>query len=156
MKHIYVGIDPGASGGIAVIEVEGSSEIVSTWAYSPEKIVNTCFEIADTAGELKVIACLEKVGAMPGQGVTSMFNFGKNVGFIEGVLSANYIPYQTVPPQKWKKEYSISSDKNKSVEVCKRLFPNVNLKATERCKKDHDGMAEALLMAEYARRNLRR
>lgn len=153
MKKIYIGIDPGASGGIATITV-GSNEIVTTWPYSNAKLVELCFAISDISGEMKVVACLEKVGAMPKQGVTSMFNFGKNVGFIEGVLSANYIPYQAVPPQKWKKEYSISSDKNKSIEVCKKLFPNVNLKRTERCTKDHDGMAEALLMAEYARRNL--
>jgi crossover junction endodeoxyribonuclease RuvC len=153
MKNIYVGIDPGADGGIATITV-GEKEIATAWPYSNEKLVELCFAIADISGEMKVTTCLEKVGAMPGQGVTSMFNFGKNVGFIEGVLSANYIPYQTVPPQKWKKEYSISSDKNKSIEVCKKLFPSVNLKRTDKCKKDHDGMAEALLMAEYARRNL--
>ena len=57
-------------------------------------------------------------------------------------------------PQKWKKEFSVTSDKNTSIEVAKRLFPNVNLKATARCKKDHDGMAEALLIAEYCRRKL--
>lgn len=153
MKQIYIGIDPGANGGIALITVEPSAETVEAIPYDSEKLVNICFEIANTTGELKIITCLEKVGAMPGQGVTSMFNFGKNVGFIEGVLSANYIPYQTVPPQKWKKEYSISSDKNKSIEVCKKLFPNVNLKRTERCAKDHDGMVEALLLAEYGRRN---
>ena len=153
MKKIYLGIDPGSDGGIAMITIS-DKEIVTVWPYSNEKLVEICFAISDISGEVKVTTCLEKVGAMPGQGVTSMFNFGKNVGFIEGVLSANYIPYQTVPPQKWKKEYSISSDKNKSVEVCKKLFPNVNLKRTDKCKKDHDGMAEALLMAEYARRNL--
>jgi crossover junction endodeoxyribonuclease RuvC len=150
MKKIYIGIDPGADGGIAVIENEHI--IVST--FSTEAMVEICRAISDRCDDIKVTTCLEKVGAMPKQGVTSMFNFGKNVGFIEGALSANYIPYQAVPPQKWKKEYSISSDKNKSIEVCKKLFPNVNLKRTERCKKDHDGMAEALLMAEYARRNL--
>ena len=91
---------------------------------------------------------------MPGQGVVSMFNFGQNFGFIQGVLKAYEIPFELVPPQKWKKEFSVTSDKNTSIEVAKRLFPGVNLKATEKCKKDHDGMAEALLMAEYARRHL--
>ena len=90
---------------------------------------------------------------MPGQGVVSMFNFGMNFGFIQGVLKAYRIPYELVTPQKWKKEFSCTSDKNTSIEVCKRLFPKVNLKATERCKKDHDGMAEALLIAEYGRRH---
>ena len=76
-----------------------------------------------------------------------------NFGFIQGVLKAYGIPYELVTPQKWKKEFSCTSDKNTSIEVCKRLFPNVNLKATDRCKKYHDGMAEALLIAEYGRRH---
>ena len=81
------------------------------------------------------------------------YPFGMNFGFIQGVLKAYGIPYELVTPQKWKKEFSCTSDKNTSIEVCKRLFPDVNLKATDRCKKDHDGMAEALLLAEYGRRH---
>ena len=91
---------------------------------------------------------------MPGQGVTSMFSFGKSAGFIEGVLQALRIPYQLIPPQKWKKEFGLNSSKQKSIDVCKKLFPNVSLRRTERCTTDHDGMAESLLMAEYARRKL--
>lgn len=98
--------------------------------------------------------CLERAGAMPGQGVTSMFKFGENFGFIQGLLAAYSIPYELVTPQKWKKEFQITGDKNSSISVCKRLFPDVSLRRTDRCKKDHDGMAEALLMAEYARRKL--
>jgi crossover junction endodeoxyribonuclease RuvC len=100
------------------------------------------------------MCCLEKVGAMPGQGVTSMFNFGVSYGYIKGVLEANRIPYQEIPPQRWKKEFGLNSDKAASVEVCRKLFPDVNLLATPRCRKPHDGMAEALLLAEYARRKL--
>ena len=98
-------------------------------------------------------ACLEHVTAMPKQGVTSMFNFGMNFGYIKGLLEAFGVPYELVRPQKWKKEFGIS-DKNSSVECCKRLFPGVSLHRTERCHKDDDNMAEALLMAEYARRRL--
>lgn len=98
------------------------------------------------------IACVEHVSAMPGQGVTSMFNFGQNFGFIQGVLSALGIPYELVRPAKWKKEFSITRDKNTSIEVCKRLFPGVNLLPTERSRKEDDNMAEAILLAEYARR----
>ena len=83
-----------------------------------------------------------------------MFKFGENFGFIQGVLKSLGIPYELVRPQKWKKEFSITADKNTSIEVCKRLFPGVDLKRTERCRKDDDGIAEALLMAEYARRKL--
>ena len=91
---------------------------------------------------------------MPGQGVVSMFNFGHNLGFIEGVLQSNSIPYQLVPPQTWKREFSLSSEKAKSIEVCQKLFPKANLLATERSRKPSDGIAEAVLMAEYARRKL--
>lgn len=81
-----------------------------------------------------------------------MFNFGKSAGFIEGVLQAYGIPYQLITPQKWKKEFSLGHSKEDSITVCKRLFPSVKLLPTDRCKKESDGMAEALLMAEYARR----
>ena len=102
-----------------------------------------------------MVACVEKVGAHPGQGVTSMFSFGQSYGFILGVLAALGIGVQLVPPGTWKKEFSlIGKDKAASVEVCKRLFPGVNLLATDKCRKDSDGMAEALLMAEYARRKM--
>ena len=97
---------------------------------------------------------MELVGAMPGQGVTSMFNFGKSFGYIEGVLQALQIPYQLISPRAWKKEFRLNSDKENSIEVGKKLFPQVNLLATPRCKKEHDGIAEALLMAEFTRRNL--
>lgn len=91
---------------------------------------------------------------MPGQGVVSMFNFGKGFGWILGTLEAYSVSYELIRPQKWKKEFSVTSDKNTSIEVCKRLFPHVSLLPTERCKKDNDGMAEALLLAEYARRKM--
>lgn len=91
---------------------------------------------------------------MPGQGVTSMFNFGKGFGWILGTLEAYSVPYELIRPQKWKKEFSVTSDKNTSINVCKRLFPQVSLLPSEKCRKDNDGMAEALLLAEYARRKM--
>lgn len=147
METTYVGIDPGKSGAIAVLSRHGSVHIApfSTAEY---------IDILNYLKGIPVKCCLEKVGAMPGQGVVSMFNFGHNLGFIEGVLQANRISYQLVPPQTWKKEFSLTSDKTKSIEVCQKLFPDVSLLATDRSRKPSDGMAEALLMAEYARRKL--
>lgn len=55
-------------------------------------------------GALECVCCLERVGARPGQGVTSMFKFGENFGFIQGLLTACSIPYGLVTPQKWKRE----------------------------------------------------
>lgn len=143
----YIGIDPGKSGAIAIIHPDGTVETM------PFDAVAYCRRL----GELRlhdVVCCVEKVGAMPGQGVVSMFNFGHNFGLIEGVLRACCIPYQLVPPQTWKKEFSLSSDKAKSIEVCQKLFPNVSLLATGRSRKPSDGIAEAVLIAEYARRRL--
>lgn len=151
---IYIGIDPGKNGGIGMIVTSDTdlhfNNIVGANKYSDATLLNICQGLKGK----NVVCVLEKVNAMPGQGVVSMFNFGQNFGFIQGVLKAYNIPFELVPPQKWKKEFSVTSDKNTSIEVCKRLFPSVNLKATERCRKDHDGMAEALLIAEYARRHL--
>ena len=143
---IYIGVDPGKNGGIAIIDSDG----VIAFPFSEERLL---IELDGIAQEYECICYLEHVHAMPKQGVSSTFNFGMNFGFIQGVLKAYGIPYELVTPQKWKKEFSCTSDKNTSIEVCKRLFPSVNLKATERCKKDHDGIAEALLIAEYGRRH---
>ena len=143
---IYIGVDPGKNGGIAIIDSDG----VIAFPFSEERLL---IELDGIAQEYECICYLEHVHAMPKQGVSSTFNFGMNFGFIQGVLKAYGIPYELVTPQKWKKEFSCTSDKNTSIEVCKRLFPGVNLKATDRCRKDHDGLAEALLIAEYGRRH---
>lgn len=151
MKTLFIGIDPGKSGGIALIDLERC--ISSTEPYSDQALIKLCADVSQDSYKYS-ICCLEKVGAMPGQGVVSMFSFGQSVGYIKGVLEAFRIPYQEITPQKWKREFGLTSDKAKSAEVCRKLFPDVSLLATPRCKKPHDGMAEALLMAEYARRKL--
>ena len=141
----YIGIDPGKSGALALLTEDGQCTVVpfQESAYTA---------ILKAASGPSSVCCLEKVGAMPGQGVVSMFNFGHNLGYIEGLLQAFDIPYQLVPPQTWKKEFSVTSDKNTSIEVCRKLFPHVSLLPTARSRKPSDGMAEAILIAEYARR----
>lgn len=148
---IYIGIDPGKNGGIAILSVE-NNQVVSalTYVFDESILITMLYKLRH---DYYCKCTLEHVHAMPKQGVSSTFNFGMNFGFIQGVLKAYGIPYELVTPQKWKKEFSCTSDKNTSIEVCKRLFPSVNLKATDRCKKDHDGIAEALLIAEYGRRH---
>lgn len=141
---IFCGIDPGHGGGIAVIREDGS-------------VVTSVFDEAGYKSILQTLngsslVIVEDVHAMPKQGVTSMFNFGFNKGWILGVLYALGIPTQLVSPQKWKRAFGLDNDKQKSIECAMRLYPNANLYATPRCKKMHDGIAEALLMAEYAKR----
>lgn len=141
----YIGIDPGKSGALALLTEDGQCTVVPF-----QESVYTA--ILKAASGPSSVCCLEKVGAMPGQGVVSMFNFGHNLGYIEGLLQAFDIPYQLVPPQTWKKEFCVTSDKNTSIEVCRKLFPHVCLLPTARSRKPSDGMAEAMLLAEYARR----
>lgn len=149
---LHRNIDPGKDGAIAMI--------VEPWDDNKQLVVTNPFGrdeykvILKNAADKSACCCLERVGAMPGQGVTSMFKFGENFGFIQGLLTAYSIPYELVTPQKWKKEFQITGDKNSSIAVCKRLFPDVSLRRTDRCKKDHDGMAEALLLACYAKRKM--
>ena len=143
---IYIGIDVGKKGGFAIIGECG----VTVCPWDDDKFA---MAMGLEARNSECVACVEQVHAMPKQGVSSTFAFGKAAGFIEGVLTANRIPFQLVPPQKWKKEYSLGNDKNQSIAVCKKLFPNVDLLPTARCTKDSDGMAEALLLALYAQRH---
>ncbi len=154
---VYIGIDPGKDGAMAIL---GYRDVPIVIPFSESEYANQLRRVAPffiatgngVVDQRETFAVVEHVNAMPGQGVTSCFSFGKNFGFILGLLTAYRIPYQLVRPQVWKKEFGCTSDKNTSIEVAQRLYPNANLYRTERCTKPHDGRAEALLMAEYARR----
>lgn len=153
---IYVGVDPGKKGGYALIiaEEEKIDNGVYVYPWDDNEFPAKMRGIKHLADNPVMVACVEKVGAMHGQGVRSMFTFGQSYGFILGVLAALGIGVQLVPPGMWKKEFSlIGKDKAASIEVCKRLFPGVNLLPTDKCRKDSDGMAEALLLACYAKRH---
>lgn len=147
---IYVGIDPGKKGAVAyLLEREGS------WlenVFPIDDLPQLLHRLLRTGQPIR--CCLEKVHAMPKQGVSSTFTFGAQYGWLKGMLDAHYISYQEIPPERWKKEFGLNTDKQKSIEVCRQLFPNVSLRPTERSRVDDNNMAEALLMAEYARRKL--
>ena len=150
---IFLGIDPGKSGALAII---APSEIAvipfDEIAYRDNlSTINRYM-----GGGEKAVCALEKVGAMPQQGVSSTFEFGRNFGYIEGLLVAYCIPYQLVIPAKWKKEFALlKRDKDASIAEARRLFPSVSLLPTARSRKENDGMAEALLLAEWGRRMYR-
>jgi len=149
---IYVGVDPGQKGGYAVISTSETGQAVFAYPWDDTFFVAEMQALSRMGNG--IVAAVEKVGAMPGQGVTSMFNFGKNAGYIEGVLSGLGIPYQLVPPAKWKKEFSlIGKDKQASIITCRKLFPELDLKRTERCRTESDGLAESTLLACYAMRH---
>lgn len=144
---IYIGIDPGKKGGYASI----NGDHVEAYPWDDIFFIQHLHGLLATHDS--VVACVEKVNAMPGQGVSSMFTFGKSAGYIEGVLSAMGIPYQLIPPRVWKKTYGLDSSKQKSIDVCRRLFPDLNLLATERSRVPSDGVAESALLALYAKRH---
>ena len=77
-----------------------------------------------------------------------MFNYGVGYGIYKGILAALDIPFQEVSPIRWKREFSLDKDKAKSIQAAKQLFP----KESTQLLKSKDGRAEALLLAEYARR----
>lgn len=136
----YIGIDPGKSGGIAIITPGGG-----TYAH---KMPETDRDLLDLLSEFSADdnrAVLEQVHAMPGQGVTSTFTFGRGYGKLEMALCAALIPFETVTPQKWQKLMGCltKGDKNVSKAAAQRLFPH--LKVTH-------AIADALLIAEYCRR----
>ena len=149
---VYCGFDPGRDGALAILGYRDEPVLVpfdeeeyATWLRRLSLLTRNGIDGS-------VFCIVEHVGAMPGQGVTSCFSFGRGFGFILGLLAAFCLPYELVRPQKWKKEFSCTSDKNTSIEVAKRLFPGVDLRRTPKCTKPHDGICEALLMAEYAKR----
>lgn len=148
MSNVRIGIDPGKKGGFAVL-IDGKVWKAEVW--DDAEFVDTMRQVSQMRTVAR--AAVEKVGAMPGQGLVSTFSFGKSAGFIEGTLMALDIPYQLVSPQKWKAEFGLNSDKQKSIEVCRKLFPDVDLLATPRCKKPSDGKAESILIGCFAYRH---
>lgn len=149
----YIGIDPGKSGGIAVIRFD--KVVVTPMILSGKDIdvyemtkwiKNETFMLKNT------VACIEKVHAMPGQGVTSMFKFGFVTGVMHGILGALGIPIHLVTPQAWKKKILVGTNKDKdaAADYCRKVYPKVSLLATERSRKPHSGIADSLCIARYA------
>lgn len=147
---IYVGVDPGQKGGYCYI-MDG---VPKAFPWDDTFFVHDMRCLVSIKDE-GIVAAVEKVGAFSGQGVKSMFSFGRSLGFIEGVLSGLGIPYQLIPPVTWKRSFSlIGKDKKASIEACQKLFPELNLMRTDRSRVPSDGIAESALLALYAKRNL--
>lgn len=138
---LIIGIDPGKSGGVAWITEWMQEPLAAKMPGTPHELVELLRN--NDLSDAKVY--LEKVHAMPGQGVTSMFTFGQGLGQVEGVLAALTIPYEWVTPQKWQAALSCKTggDKNVSKRKALELFPGT--------KWSH-ATADAALIAEYGRR----
>ena len=155
-----LGIDPGLDGGIAALGLDGQTLAVGPM---PVKAMTKSKREVDTAllfgllcdlGLRIELAVVERVGPMPGQGVTSCFNFGMGYGKILGLLESKRIAFQLVTPQAWKKTILAGTDRSKAAAIayCQRRFPHVDLRATDRSRTPSDGIADALCLAEFARR----
>lgn len=139
----FLGIDPGASGGIAIL-ADGKEPYAI-------KMPETERDVWDTIrgfrawSDRDVIAVIESVHAMPKQGVTSTFTFGKGYGGLRMALIAAAIPFREVQPRDWQKALGCltGGDKNISKAKAQQLFPS--LKITH-------ATADALLLAEWLRR----
>lgn len=147
-----IGIDPGISGAIAIIHDHGGVTFHDMPTVTKLNGKGNQVDAATLANVLREyavadIAYLEQVGAMPGQGVTSMFSFGDSFGVIRGILAAVGIPYCLVRPQKWKKRAGLSGrDKDAARAVAMNLYPSASSGLSR--KKDV-GRADALLLAHY-------
>lgn len=141
---IYLGVDPGASGAIAMIEVVGEPVNVESCKLC-ETPADVIAWIESHIVDGRTVARIEKVHAMPKQGVSSSFKFGQSFGWLLGVLDALRIPYEFVTPQKWQAHMGCltKGDKNVSKAAAQRLWPNLKITHAN---------ADALLIAEYCRR----
>lgn len=149
---ITIGIDPGLSGSLVALEVDFSvihHEPMPTLMVGKKNRVNgsaVAQFVRRFQGE-RIRAVLEQVGAMPGQGVSSMFSFGHSAGVIEGVLMALEVPYVCVTPQSWKKSAGlIGKDKDAARSHCARLYPDLRILDL---KGKGQAVADAILIARH-------
>ncbi len=139
MKTLFLGVDPGGSGGLALVR-EGFAQ---AW-----KIPDTEADAADllrTHAPAIQIAYIENVHSMPKQGVSSSFKFGRSYGFLRGLLIALQIPFEQIEPRIWQQRMGCRThgDKNVSKAKAQQLWPHLRIT---------HAIADALLIAEACRR----
>ena len=152
-----IGIDPGLSGGIAILDDLKIFDIYDMPIMSEGKknknqlnsaqLVNIIKKNIIPSGDTFLI--VEQVSAMPGQWVTSMFNFGQTFGSIKGICAALNLPIFFVRPAKWKKHFDlINSSKDASRTKVIEMYPSISSRFSR--KKDVN-KADAILIARYFR-----
>lgn len=146
MLTAHIGIDPGKKGAIAALDSSGCHFVADFSSYAD---MLPALERINSTYAIKA-ACLERVHAMPGQGVSSMFSFGENYGWWIGVLQALGWPTFTARPQDWQK--GLIAKGQTSMDVAARLFPGAELHGPKGGPRD--GRADALLIAHHARRTV--
>jgi crossover junction endodeoxyribonuclease RuvC len=153
-RTLYVGIDPGKTGGLAVIDgadvVECIEMPVTPIGQIDSKKLFTILKNFQESS-FDIFCMLEKSQSMPKQGVKSTFSYGVSYGELLAVLKISETPFQEVAPMTWKKAFGlIKKTKADSCDVAKKLFPTESFVTPK--GRFMDGKAEALLLADYARR----
>jgi crossover junction endodeoxyribonuclease RuvC len=153
---IILGIDPGLTGALAFYDTATKTvdvhdmPVVSVVRNGKNKNEVSAALTSDIIAEhlkgMPSVAFLERVNAMPGQGVTSVFSFGRSSGIIEGILAAYDIQTHIVIPQRWQKAMDVRGGKDGSRERAMQLLP---ASAGKFNLKKHDGRADAALIALY-------
>ncbi len=154
---LIIGIDPGVSGSICFFKDGKILDVIEMPIMNEGKknkkqvngaqIYNEIFKRIDNTSSIGTRVVIEHVTAMPGQGVTSMFNFGQSFGILKGVCSAMRLPMFFVRPAKWKKYYNlINSEKDASRTRAIEIFPNFS---SQLSKKKDSNKADAILIASF-------
>ena len=154
---LIIGIDPGVSGSICFFKDGQILDVIEMPTMNEGKknkkqvngaqIYNEIIKRIDNTSGTRTRVVIEHVTAMPGQGVTSMFNFGQSFGILKGVCSAMRLPMFFVRPAKWKKYYNlINSEKDASRTRAIEIFPNFS---SQLSKKKDSNKADAILIASF-------
>ena len=154
---LIIGIDPGISGSICffkdgkildVIEMPTMTEgKKNKKQVNGSQIYNEILKRVNKLEKSDIRVIVEQVSAMPGQGVTSMFNFGQSFGILKGICSAMQLPIYFVRPAKWKKYFNlINSEKDASRTRAIEIFPYFSSNLS---KKKDSNKADAILIASY-------
>jgi crossover junction endodeoxyribonuclease RuvC len=152
---IIIGIDPGISGAVCILTNGKITEIYEMPTMIDGKknkkqvngaeITNIINKEIENEKNVKVV--IEHVSAMPGQGVTSMFNFGQSFGVLKGICAALKLPVHFIRPVKWKKHFNlINSEKDASRTKVIEAFPYISSKIS---KKKDSNKADAILIARF-------
>ncbi len=154
---LIIGIDPGISGSICFLEDGKILEVIEMPTMTEGKknkkqvngaqIFNEISEKINKSEKKDVRVVIEQVSAMPGQGVTSMFNFGQSFGILKGICSAMQLSMFFVRPAKWKKYFNlINSEKDASRTRAIEIFPYFS---SHLSKKKDSNKADAILIASF-------
>lgn len=144
-ERLFIGIDPGTKGCISILQPSG---IVTSFSLED-------YNAADVLKKYKnnVICTIEEPQIFgKHSNPVSILALGKNYGYLTGILEAVGIPYLSVSPVTWKKYFALTKkEKSASIDKVHELFPGANLYRTPKCKSEHDGIADSILIADYGR-----